>query len=163
MATNFDVFAGSYISIFFNKDVTNKVLDSKDFVEVPETGAFPSTGIEREAITVPNYSHTYGRKLVGRGSVPDIDLTVNYIPGSVHDELVKLAEDGKRGQFKVVYWVDASREIGIGKVYNGFLANATFNGGESDVVSLAMTLSVDGGPIATGIIEVPETPETPAP
>ncbi|HBZ8158464.1 TPA: hypothetical protein MM329_000677 [Escherichia coli] len=153
MATQFDIFAGSYVSIFFNKDVLNKDLNSKDFIEVPETGAFPSTGIEREVITAPNYSHKYGRKLVGRGSVPDIDLTVNYIPESIHDELYQLAEDGKRGQFKVVYWIDASKEVGIAKVYNGFLSNATFNGGESDVNSLSLTLSVDGGPVATGIVD----------
>lgn len=150
---DFDIFAGSYVSVFYNSDVTNKDFDSEKFQEVPETGAFPSTGIEREVITAPNFTHKYSRKLVGRGSVPDIDLTVNYIPGSIHDNLYKMAEDGTRGQFKVVYWIDATKTVGVGKVYNGFLSNATFNGGESDVTSLAMTLSVDGGPVAVGVIQ----------
>lgn len=153
---DFDIFAGSYVSVFYNSDVTNKEFDSEKFLEVPETGAFPSTGIEREVITAPNFTHKYSRKLVGRGSVPDIDLTVNYIPGSIHDSLYKMAEDGTRGQFKVVYWIDATKTVGVGKVYNGFLSNATFNGGESDVTSLAMTLSVDGGPVAVGVIKPTE-------
>ncbi|MCV5631883.1 hypothetical protein OFN23_27310, partial [Escherichia coli] len=100
-----------------------------------------------------NFSHKYSRKLVGRGSVPDIDLTVNYIPESVHDVLIKLAEDGKRGQFKIVYWVDASKDLGVAKVYNGFLSSAVHNGGESEVSGLTLTLSVDGGPVASGVID----------
>lgn len=154
-----DIFAGSYVSVFYNTDVANVDIDSQDFIEVPETAAFPQTGIEREVITAPNFSHKYSRKLVGRGSVPDIDLTVNYIPGSVHDQLFKLVEDGKRGQFKIVYWMDASKEVGLATVYNGFLSSATRNGGETEVASQAMTLAVDGGPVATGIIN--KTPESP--
>ncbi|HAW2200212.1 TPA: hypothetical protein JLO99_002737 [Escherichia coli] len=161
MEEKFDIFAGSYVSVYFNSDVTNLDINSEKFTEIPETGAFPATGIEREVIVAPNFSHAYSRKLVGRGSVPDVDLTVNYIPGSIHDQLYKLAEDGKRGQFKVVYWVDATKELGIGKVYNGFLSNATFNGGETEVTSLAMTLAVDGGPIASDIVDnrAPVAPE----
>ncbi|WP_446925477.1 hypothetical protein [Klebsiella pneumoniae] len=63
-----------------------------------------------------------------------------------------MAEDGKRGQFKIVYWLDATKTTGVGKVYNGFLSNATFGGGETEVTSLALTLSVDGGPVASGVI-----------
>ncbi|BEC01783.1 hypothetical protein [Escherichia coli] len=155
----YDIFAGSYVSVYFNSEVTNTDIDSEKFVEIPETGAFPSTGIEREVITAPNFTHKYSRKLVGRGSVPDIDLTVNYIPGSIHDQLYKLAEDGKRGQFKIVYWMDASKETGVAKMYNGFLSNATFNGGETEVAGLTMTLSVDGGPIASAVID--KTPVSP--
>lgn len=150
---DYDIFAGSYVSVFYNSDTENKAFDSKDFVEIPETGAFPQSGIEREVITAPNYTHKYNRKLAGRGSVPDIDLTVNYIPESIHDQLYQLAESGKRGQFKIVYWLDAEKKVGVGKVYNGFLTNATWGGGESEVVSLAMTLSVDGGPVASGVIQ----------
>lgn len=153
MADKFDIFAGSYVSVFYNSEITNTDINSEKFVEIPETGAFPSTGIEREVITAPNFSHKYSRKLVGRGSVPDIDLTVNYIPESVHDVLIKLAEDGKRGQFKIVYWVDASKNLGVAKVYNGFLSSAVHNGGESEVSGLTLTLSVDGGPVASGVID----------
>ncbi|EKT3979534.1 hypothetical protein QEF67_000012 [Klebsiella aerogenes] len=153
---NANIFAGSYVSVFYNTDVTNTDLNNDKFVEVPETAAFPQTGIEREVITAPNFSHVYSRKLVGRGSVPDIDLTVNYIPGSVHDQLIKLAEDGKRGQFKIVYWIDATKTVGTAIVYNGFLSSATRNGGETEVVSLAMTLAVDGGPVVEGVIDTTE-------
>ncbi|MGS3297121.1 hypothetical protein ACB364_20130 [Enterobacter hormaechei] len=153
MAFEFDIFAGNYVSIYYNSDITNKDFNAPEFVEIPETGAFPATGIEREVIQAPNFTHKYNRKLAGRGSVPDIDLTVNYIPKSVHDQLYKLCEDSKRGQFKVVYWVDDTKTVGVGKVYNGFITNATFGGGETEVASLAMTLSVDGGPVAVGVIE----------
>ena len=156
----YDIFAGSYVSVFFNSEVLNKDIDSEKFVEVPEVGAFPTTGIEREVIVAPNFTHKYSRKLVGRGSVPDIDLTVNYIPGSIHDQLYKLAEDGKRGQFKIVYWMDASKEIGVAKMYNGFLSSATYSGGESEVAAQAMTLSVHGGPIAEALVDLTApTPE----
>ncbi|HBT3063107.1 TPA: hypothetical protein MBF00_000590 [Klebsiella aerogenes] len=153
---NPDIFAGSYVSVFYNSEITNTDINSEKFVEVPETAAFPSTGIEREVIVAPNFSHVYSRKLVGRGSVPDIDLTVNYIPGSVHDQLFKLAEDGKRGQFKIVYWIDATKTVGIASVYNGFLSSATRNGGETEATGQTMTLAVDGGPVAQGIIDTTE-------
>ncbi|MDC9828000.1 MULTISPECIES: hypothetical protein [unclassified Enterobacter] len=97
------------------------------------------------------------RSYLGRGSVPDIDLTVNYIPGSIHDQLFQLAEDGKRGQFKIVYWMDAGREVGVATVYNGFLASATRSGGETEVTAQQMTLSVDGGPVASGIVDKTST------
>ncbi|MBJ6511397.1 hypothetical protein JGT32_18250 [Enterobacter hormaechei] len=152
-----DIFAGSYVSVYYNSDITNSDINYQDFVEIPETGAFPQTGIEREVITAPNYTHKYSRKLLGRGSVPDIDLTVNYIPGSIHDQLFQLAEDGKRGQFKIVYWMDAGREVGVATVYNGFLASETRSGGETEVTAQQMTLSVDGGPVASGIVDKTST------
>ncbi|MDC9828002.1 MULTISPECIES: hypothetical protein [unclassified Enterobacter] len=59
-----DIFAGSYVSVYYNSDITNSDINSQDFVEIPETGAFPQTGIEREVITAPNYTHKYSRKLL---------------------------------------------------------------------------------------------------
>ena len=59
MAEKFDIFAGSYVSVYYNSNVDNTQFDSDDFIEIPETGAFPQTGIEREVITAPNYTHRY--------------------------------------------------------------------------------------------------------
>lgn len=151
MAT-YDVFAGSYVSVFYNSDTANTDIDSVKFEEVPEAAAFPTSGIEREVINVPNFTHKFGRKLVGRASVPSMDMSVNYIPGSIHDSLKSLAESGKRGQFKIVYWFDADKTAGMGIVYNGFLSKANITGGETDSVKLEMTLEVDKGPVASGII-----------
>ncbi|KKF38385.1 MULTISPECIES: hypothetical protein [Hafniaceae] len=156
MAQEFDVFAGSYVTAFYGSDVKNTDFDNKDFVEIPEVAAFPETGMERAVIDVPNYSTKYNRKLVGRGSVPSIDMTVNYIPGSVHEKLVKACEDGTRIQVKFVYWVDATKTVGVGVVYNGFLSKSTLTGGDSDVVGRAFTLEVDGGPVVQAVVSPEE-------
>ncbi|WP_039660904.1 hypothetical protein [Pantoea sp. MBLJ3] len=149
---DYDVFAGSYVSVFYNSDITNEDIDSVKFQEVPEAAAFPTSGIEREVINVPNFTHKFGRKLVGRASVPSIDISVNYIPGSIHDSLKQLAESGKRGQFKLVYWFDADKSAGVGIVYNGFLSKANITGGETDSVKLEMTLEVDKGPVVEKLV-----------
>lgn len=151
---DYDVFAGSYVSVFYNSDITNAEMDSVKFQEVPEAAAFPTSGIEREVINVPNFTHKFGRKLVGRASVPAIDISVNYIPGSIHDSLKALAESGKRGQFKIVYWFDADKTAGVGIIYNGFLSKATITGGETDSVKLEMTLEVDKGPVLEQLVVV---------
>lgn len=149
----YDIFAGSYVSAFYSEDLTNVTVEGKDFVEIPELAAFPETGMEREVITPANYSNKWGRKLVGRASVPSIDMTVNYIPGSTHDKLVTACEDGKRVQVKFIYWLDATKLQGVAVVYNGFLSKATVAGGESDVVTRAFSFEVDGGPVAQGVID----------
>lgn len=148
-----DIFAGSYVSGYYSSDTTNTTLAGTDFVEIPELAAFPETGIEREVITPANFSSPYSRKLVGRASVPSIDITVNYIPESVHDKLVKSFDDSKRIQIKFVYWLDATKTKGVAVVYNGSLSKATIAGGESDVVTRAFSFEVDGGPVAQGIID----------
>lgn len=159
MAYTPDVFAGSYVSVFYSDDVKNVALDSDKFKEIPEISVFPQSGIERSVIAVPNFTSKYGRKLVGRGSVPSIDMSVNYIPESIHDALFELCENGQRGQFKIVYWIDATKDVGMAVVYNGFLAKASFSGGEEAVVAQEMTLEVDGGPVVKGVIDntKPET------
>ncbi|CAH0132707.1 hypothetical protein SRABI106_00028 [Rahnella aquatilis] len=153
----YDIFAGSYVSAYYSEDLTNTTIAGKDYTEIFEVAAFPESGIEREVITPANYSHKYGRKLVGRASVPSIDMTVNYVPGSSHDKLITACEDGKRIQIKFVYWFDATKTAGTAIVYNGFLSKAVNSGGESDAVTRAFTFEVDGGPVAQGIVDTTES------
>lgn len=152
MATQFDIFAGSYVSVFMTEDITNKLPAFASYKFIPETGAFPESGSERQVIDVPNYSDQYNRKLVGRGSVPSIDLTVNYKAGSIHDELSKLCDDGKRFQIKIVYWMDGTYTDGIAIIYNGFLSSDRTTGSDSSAVQKVFTFEVDGGPVARAIV-----------
>lgn len=155
MTTKFDIFSGGMVGLFLHEDVTNTDLASESYVEIPECAAFPETGIERSTIDVPNFSSPYNRKLVGRMSVPDIEISVNYMAGSVHDKLVKAAEEGKRIQVKIVYYIDATKQSGIQIAYNGFLAKAALTGGEDAVVGRNFTFSVDGAPVGQGIFTAP--------
>lgn len=151
MTTKFDIFAGSLVSVFMHEDVKNVDLKSEAYVELPEVAAFPETGVERNVIDVPNFSSQYNRKLVGRMSVPSIELSVNYMAGSSHDKLVKAAEDGKRVQLKIVYYIDAAKTSGIQIAYNGFVSKTALNGGEDAVVGRSFTFEVDGAPVGQGV------------
>lgn len=155
MTAKFDIFSGGLVGLFLHEEITNKDLNSEAYVEIPECSAFPETGIERNTIDVPNFSNAYNRKLVGRMSVPDIELSVNYMAGSVHDKLVKAAEEGKRIQIKVVYYIDATKTAGIQIAYNGFLAKTSLTGGEDAVVGRSFTFSVDGAPVGQEVFSKP--------
>ncbi|TEW83377.1 hypothetical protein D5R38_18580 [Serratia marcescens] len=158
MATPYDIFAGSYVSAYYSDKTDNTTIQGTDFKEIPELGGFADTGLERNVITAANYSHKYNRKLVGRASVPDIEMPVNYVPGSVHDQLVKMCEDGKRFQLKIVRWFDSTQTEGVAQVYNGFLSSAGETGSEDAVVQKTFKFAVDGGPVAEGIINTPVKP-----
>ncbi|EAS4214464.1 hypothetical protein D6063_23315, partial [Salmonella enterica] len=81
--------------------------------------------------------------------------SVNYMAGSVHDKLVKAAEEGKRIQLKVVYYIDATKKSGIQIAYNGFLAKTSLTGGEDAVVGRSFTFSVDGAPVGQEVFTAP--------
>lgn len=147
MTTKFDIFQGGLVSVFMHEDVANTELDHESYVELPECSAFPETGIERNVIDVPNFSSQYNRKLVGRMSVPSIELSFNYMAGSAHDKLIKAAEDGKRIQIKIAYYVDAAKTSGIQIAYNGFVSKTSLTGGEDQVVGRTFTFEVDGAPV----------------
>ncbi|ECO7735899.1 hypothetical protein ACEQMD_003184 [Salmonella enterica] len=155
MSTKFDIFSGGLVGLFLHEEITNKDLNSEAYVEIPECAAFPETGIERNTIDVPNFSNAYNRKLVGRMSVPAIELSVNYMAGSVHDKLVKAAEDGKRIQIKVVYYIDATKSAGIQIAYNGFISKTSLTGGEDAVVGRSFTFEVDGSPVGQEVFSKP--------
>lgn len=45
-------------------------------------------------------------------SVPDIELSISYMPGNeVHEKLIKATEDGKRVQLKIAYYIDATKNL----------------------------------------------------
>ncbi|EBD1065844.1 hypothetical protein G4E98_001006 [Salmonella enterica] len=155
MTAKFDIFSGGLVSVFMHDDVTNKDLKSESYVELPEVSAFPETGIERNTIDVPNYSSAYNRKLVGRMSVPAIELSFNYMAGSSHEKLIKAAEEGKRIQLKIAYYVDAAKTSGIQIAYNGFISKSSLTGGEDAVVGRNFTFEVDGAPVGQDIFTTP--------
>ncbi|PEH74291.1 hypothetical protein [Edwardsiella tarda] len=157
MSFTWDIFSGGMVGIAMNESVANKDLGSESYIDIPECAAFPETGVERGTINVPNFSSPYNRKLVGRMSVPDITLNVNYIPGSAHDKLVKAAEDGKRIQIRICYYSDSTKTAGIAIAYNGFISKANMTGGDEAVVAREFTFSVDGAPVGQKVF----TPDAP--
>ncbi|EHD3012251.1 hypothetical protein Q9K85_002798 [Escherichia coli] len=154
MTAKFDIFSGGLVGLFLHDDIENKDLESDAYQEIPECAAFPETGVERSTIDVPNFSGAYNRKLVGRMSVPDIELSINYMPGNeVHEKLIKATEDGKRVQLKISYYVDATKKSGIQIAYNGFLSKTTMTGGEDAVVGRTFTFVVDGAPVGQAVFQ----------
>ncbi|EJC7926144.1 TPA: hypothetical protein RM300_004040 [Escherichia coli] len=154
MTAKFDIFSGGLVGLFLHDDIENKDLESDAYLEIPECAAFPETGVERSTIDVPNFSGAYNRKLVGRMSVPDIELSINYMPGNeVHEKLIKATEDGKRVQLKISYYVDATKKSGIQIAYNGFLSKTTMTGGEDAVVGRTFTFVVDGAPVGQAVFQ----------
>lgn len=154
MTAKFDIFSGGLVGLYLHDDIENKDLESDAYQEIPECAAFPETGVERSTIDVPNFSGAYNRKLVGRMSVPDIELSINYMPGNaVHEKLIKATEDGKRVQLKIAYYVDATKKSGIQIAYNGFLSKTTMTGGEDAVVGRTFTFVVDGAPVGQAVFQ----------
>ncbi|ELJ4565830.1 hypothetical protein RTF71_002908 [Escherichia coli] len=154
MTTKFDIFSGGLVGLFLQEDVSNKDLDAETYLEIPECAAFPETGVERSTVDVPNFGGPYNRKLVGRMSVPDIELSINYMPGNeVHEKLIKATEDGKRVQIKIAYYIDATKKSGVHIAYNGFLSKTTMTGGEDAVVGRTFTFVVDGAPVKQAVFQ----------
>lgn len=90
----------------------------------------------------------------GTKSVEDIPLTVNYLPDNItHIKLLQLAEDQKRAQFKITYYTDGTHTEGYYAIYNAFISSSTTGGDKDAVVVREFVLSVDGGPLATGLVE----------
>lgn len=139
-----DIFAGLYVDVFLSDKTDNTSVQGTDFVLIPELSAFPETGIERTVIDVPNFSSDTNRKLVGRASIPDIALSLNYIPGDLmHEKIRALGDSGTKAQFKIVYYTDATKTIGLASVYNGFISSANLSGGADAVVTQNFTLAID--------------------
>lgn len=154
MTNKFDIFSGGLVGLYLHDDIENSDLESDAYQEIPECAAFPETGVERSTIDVPNFNGPYNRKLVGRMSVPDIELSINYMPGNeVHEKLIKATEDGKRVQLKIAYYVDATKKSGVHIAYNGFLSKTTMTGGEDAVVGRTFTFVVDGAPVKQAVFQ----------
>ncbi|WP_213712556.1 phage tail tube protein [Cedecea lapagei] len=151
MATKFDIMTGANVRVHVG--TSGKVL-ATDFKEVPEVAVFPTSGFERVVIDVVTYNNAYNRKLVGTKSVPDIDLTVNWLADDeVHQLLEKMSDLGKRVQVKIEYFEDETQETGVYIAYNAFVSSTAVSGDKDAVVQKGFTLAVDGGPVSSGIID----------
>lgn len=125
-----------------------------DFKEVPEVAAFTTSGFESVVIDVVTFNSAFNRKILGSKSVPDIELSVNYLADdAVHKQLEKLADDQKRCQIRLDYYSDASHTTGFYVVYNCYVSSTTITGDKDAVITKAFTLAVDGGALESGVIE----------
>lgn len=79
---------------------------------------------------------------------------MNYLPdNNIHIKLLQLAEDQKRAQYKITYYTDGTHEEGYYAIYNAFISSSTTGGDKDAVVTREFVLAVDGGPLATGIVQ----------
>ncbi|AKF37319.1 phage tail tube protein [Yersinia enterocolitica] len=146
----FDIFSGSNITVELG---TAGQTVSTSFVAIPEVAAFPSTGSESAVINVKTFGSVYDRKLVGTRNQPDITLTVNWLPDNVqHLALLKAAEDQTRVQVRISYYENATKTTGYYTVLNGFISKDTIAGDKDSVVTREFTFSVDGAPVASGLL-----------
>lgn len=128
--------------------------ESTTFTEIPELASFTTSGGTSTVIDVVTFNSPYNRKLLGTKSVADISITVNYIAdNSVHQQLVAANEAQTRIQLKLEYFQDATKTTGFYVVYNGFVSGDQLAGDKDSVVTREFTFAVDGGPVATGIID----------
>ncbi|MGX9299889.1 hypothetical protein IAQ00_13665 [Pantoea ananatis] len=127
---------------------------STTFTEIPELASFTTSGGTSTVIDVVTFNSPYNRKLLGTKSVADISITVNYIAdNTVHQQLVAANEAQTRIQLKLEYFQDATKTTGFYVVYNGFVSGDQLAGDKDAVVTREFTFAVDGGPVATGIID----------
>ncbi|WP_194761646.1 phage tail tube protein [Pantoea ananatis] len=127
--------------------------ESTTFTEIPELASFTTSGGTSTVIDVVTFNSPYNRKLLGTKSVADISITVNYIAdNSVHQQLVAANEAQSRIQLKLQYFQDATKTTGFYVVYNGFVSGDQLAGDKDSVVTREFSFAVDGGPVASGII-----------
>ncbi|MDA8518965.1 phage tail tube protein [Citrobacter sp. Igbk 16] len=148
-----DIFAGANISVEVGTHTAGSNTPATDFKEIPEIGSFPTIGAENVVIDVVEYNNKYNRKLIGSKSVPDITLTVHYLPDNeIHQLLLSLEDEQKRAQFKITYFEDASKTTGYSVLYVGFISSSVTSGDKDAPVDRNFVIAVDGGPIETKII-----------
>ena len=79
---------------------------------------------------------------------------MNYLPDNpIHSKLLQLAEDQKRAQFKITYYTDGTHTEGYYAIYNAFISSSATGGDKDAGVVREFVLAVDGGPLATGLVE----------
>lgn len=139
-----EVFIGSNVDVYFSKKTDNTSIQGTDFALIDQVSVYPETGGSRNVIEVVNFSNPETAKLVGKKSVPDVTLQLNYIIGDPqHEALKALFESGERAQFKIIYWMDQAKTIGIVKIYNGFIASISQTGGDDTATQLTFVISVN--------------------
>ncbi|QEM90835.1 hypothetical protein FEI17_09330 [Kosakonia radicincitans] len=147
-----DIFSGANLVVSVG---TAGTAVATDFEVIPEVAAFTTSGFESTVISVVTFNSAYNRKLLGSKSIPDIDLSVNYLPdNAVHQKLEQLADDQSRCQIKLEYFTDATQTEGFYVVYTCFVSTTSLSGDKDEVVKRAFTLAVDGGAVDSGLITV---------
>lgn len=145
-----DIFAGANLGVSIG---TAGTTESTTWTAIPEIASFATSGGNSTVINVTTFNQLYSRKLLGSKSVPDISLSVNWIPdNTVHQQLIATSDNQTRIQVKLEYFQDATRTTGYFVCYNAFVSADTVSGGKDEVVVKEFTLAVDGGPVAAGVI-----------
>ncbi|HCN8288286.1 TPA: hypothetical protein N6453_004601 [Escherichia coli] len=145
---------GANVTVEVGTYTAGSTTPATDFEIIPELGAFPTMGAESIVVDVVTFNSVYNRKILGTKSVGDIPLTVNYLLDNLtHIKLLQLAEDQKRAQYKITYYTDGTHTEGYYAIYNAFISSSTTGGDKDAVVTREFVLAVDGGPIATGLVE----------
>ncbi|MDQ0629402.1 alpha-glucuronidase [Pantoea agglomerans] len=145
-----DIFAGANLGVSIG---TAGITESTTWTEVPEISTFATSGGSSTVIDVVTFNQLYNRKLLGSKAVPDISISVNWIPDDqVHQQLMTASDTQKRIQVKLEYFQDATRTAGYYVVYNAFVSADTVAGGKDEVVTKEFTLAIDGGPVASAVI-----------
>ena len=145
---------GANVTVEVGTYTAGSTTPATDFEIIPELGAFPTMGASSVVVDVVTFNSAYNRKLLGTKSVEAIPLTVSYLPDNLtHIKLLQLAEDQKRAQYKITYYTDGTHTEGYYAIYNAFISSSTTGGDKDAVVTREFVLAVDGGPIATGLVE----------
>ncbi|ELO0973799.1 phage tail tube protein [Raoultella ornithinolytica] len=146
-----DIFSGANLVVSVGTSAGSTV--ATDFKPIPEVASFATSGFESVVIDVVTFNSAYNRKLLGTKSIPDIELTVNYLPDdAVHQQLETLADSQRRCQVKIEYFTDASHAEGFYVIYTAFVSSTTIAGDKDEVVTKAFTLAVDGGALESGLL-----------
>ncbi|MGN5981521.1 hypothetical protein [Serratia liquefaciens] len=147
-----DIFSGANLKVEIG---TAGTVVSTTFETVPEVATFTTSGFESAVIDVVTFNSAYNRKLLGTKSVPDIELTVNYLPDDeVHQKLETAADLQKRIQVRLSYYEDATHTTGFYVVYNCFVSSTTIAGDKDAVVTKKFNLAVDQGAVTSGVLPV---------
>ncbi|TAJ05818.1 hypothetical protein [Pectobacterium versatile] len=144
------IFAGANIKVELG---TAGDTVSSTFEVIPEIGVFPTSGSESTVLTVKSFNSTYDRKLLGSRQVPDITLSVNWLPdNAVHAKLLQASENQTRVQVRITYYENATNTTGYSCVYNGFISKDNVTGDKDQAVVREFTLAVDGKAVESKVL-----------
>lgn len=146
-----DIFSGANIKVELGATASSTV--AATFEVIPEVAVFPTSGSESAVIDVKTFNSAYNRKLLGTKTVPDITLSVNWLPdNTVHQKLLAASENQTRVQIRITYYENATTTKGYSVVYNGFISKDGVTGDKDQVVVREFTLSVDGKAVETKVL-----------
>ncbi|HBW1044600.1 TPA: hypothetical protein MFE81_003158 [Klebsiella pneumoniae] len=99
-----NIFTGAGLHMFYNEDVQNTQLYSKNNVEINEVAEFPQINTNNGIVDVDTYDSEYNSKLPGEISVEPFNIVVNYLPDDpTHQFLMERAKDQSEFQMIVQY------------------------------------------------------------